>query len=187
MVLSNRSWCMILTMVGNFDHLHHTLRLISGVLGMKSVAYLGYLCCRDEEWFARGQYSIKSRSYGRRKCSGEREEMDSRLEHLWSFYLSSLFRLSWVEVWVLSPFSFSFFLCFFGYFFKEDDPYSMRLELLEGSIFLDRPFEMDRLIGEIFGFAVRGIVWQRWISIPGIGNWHARQALGRTCKPKGKS
>jgi len=46
----------------------------------------------------------------------------------------------------------------------------MRLELLEGSIFLDRPFEMDRLIVEIFGFVVRGIVWRRWISIPGVGN-----------------
>ena len=70
----------------------------------------------------------------------------------------------------MSPFSFSFFLCFFVYFFKEDDPYSMRLELLEGSIFLDRPFEMDRLIVEIFGFVVRGIVWRRWISIPRVGN-----------------
>ena len=40
--------------------------------------------------------------------------------------------------------------------------------------FLDRPFGMDRLTVEIFGFVVRGIVWRRWISIPGVGNWHAR-------------
>ena len=36
------------------------------------------------------------------KCSGEREEMDSHLENIWSFYLSTLFQLFWVEVWVLS-------------------------------------------------------------------------------------
>ena len=54
---------MILTMVGQFDHLLPTLRLICGVLGSESVAYLGYLCCRAEEWFARGWYSIKPRSY----------------------------------------------------------------------------------------------------------------------------
>ena len=46
------------------------------------------------------------------KCTGEREEMDSRLEHLWSFYLSSLFQLSWMEVWV-----FSFFYCSCSSFF----------------------------------------------------------------------
>ena len=41
MVLSSRSRCMILTMVGNFDHLLPTLRLICGVSGKKSVAYHG--------------------------------------------------------------------------------------------------------------------------------------------------
>ena len=56
---------LILTMVGNFDHLLSTLRLICGVLGRKSVAYLGYLCCRAKEWFIRGMYSIKFWSYGR--------------------------------------------------------------------------------------------------------------------------
>ena len=39
---------------------------------------------------------------------------------------------------------------------------------------MDRPFEMDRFPVEILGFVVRGIVWRRWISIPGVGNWHAR-------------
>ena len=66
-----------------------------------------------------------------------------------------------------------FFIAFtpVSFFFKkEDDPYSMRIELLEGSIALDRPFEMDMLIVEILGFVVRGIVWRRWISIPGVGN-----------------
>ena len=150
MVLSNRSRCKILTMVGNFDHLHPTLRLISRVLGMKSVAYLGYLCCRAEEWFARGRYSIKSRSYRRWKCSGEREEMDSRLEHLWSFYLSSLFRLSWVEVWVLSPFSFSFFASLPIVFLKGRWPILHEDKVVGREHFLDRPFEMDRLTVEIF-------------------------------------
>ena len=41
-------------MVKKFDHLLPTLRLICGVLGRRRVAYLGYLCCRAEEWFARG-------------------------------------------------------------------------------------------------------------------------------------
>ena len=69
-----------------------------------------------------------------------------------------------MEVWVfsLSVFFIAPAPIFFG---KEDDPYSMRIELLEGSIALDRPFEMDMLIVEILGFVVRGIVWRRWISI----------------------
>ena len=148
MVLSNRSWCMILTMVGNFDHLHHTLRLISRVLGMKSVAYLGYLCCRDEEWFARGQYSIKSRSYGRRKCSGEREEMDSHLENFWSFYLSPLISILLSAGMGLVTLLF-FFIASTPVFFKEDDPHSIRIELLEGSIaWIDH----SRWIGSLWRF-----------------------------------
>ena len=62
---------MILTMVGNFDQLLHTLRLIYGVLGRKSAAYLGYSCCRAEEWFARGRYLIKFRSYGITNVQGK--------------------------------------------------------------------------------------------------------------------
>ena len=167
MVLSNRSRCMILTMVGNFDHLLPTLRLICGVLGMKSVANPGYLCCRVEKWFTRGRYSIKSRSYGRWNCSGEREEMDSRLEHLWPFYLRSLFRLSWVEVWFFSLF-------FLLKFFLRRWPILHNDRAIGREHNLNRPFEMDRLTVEILGFVVRGIVWWRWISILGVSNWHAR-------------
>ena len=156
MVLSNRSRCMILTMVGNFDHLHPTLRLISGVLGMKSVAYLGYLCCQAEEWFARGRYSIKSRSYGRWKCSGEREEMDSHLENFWSFYLSPLFLLFWVEVRVFSlSLSLSFLIASAPVFFKEDDPHSIMIEFLEESIaWIDH----SRWIGSL---------WRYWVLLWG--------------------
>ena len=32
-------------------------------MGRKSVTYLDYLCCQAEEWFARGRYLIKFRSY----------------------------------------------------------------------------------------------------------------------------
>jgi hypothetical protein len=65
LVLSNRTRCIVLTMVWIFYHLVPTLRLICGVMGRKSVEHLGYLYCRTEEWFAWGCYSIKSRSYGR--------------------------------------------------------------------------------------------------------------------------
>jgi len=103
------------------------------------------------------------------KCSGEREEMDSHLENFWSFYLSSLFQLFWVEAWVLSL------------FFIASAPIFLRRwpTLHNDRVFgrehcLDRPFEVDRLTVEILGFVVRGIVWRRWISIPGVGNWYVR-------------
>ena len=46
------------------DQLLPNLRLISGVMGRKSVTYLDYLYCWAEEWFARGGYLIKFQSYG---------------------------------------------------------------------------------------------------------------------------
>ena len=103
--------------------------------------------------------------------ASEREEMDSRLEHLWSFYLSSLFELSWVEVWVLSL---SLSLASVFLFILRRWPILHEDWVIGRKHFLDRPFEMDRLTVEIFGFVVRGIVWRRWISILGVGNWYAR-------------
>ena len=46
------------------DQLLPNLRLISGVMGRKSVTYLDCLRCRAEELFARGRYLIKFWSYG---------------------------------------------------------------------------------------------------------------------------
>ena len=46
MVLPNHSRCMILTMVGNFDHLLPTLRQICGLLGRKSLPWLPMLPSR---------------------------------------------------------------------------------------------------------------------------------------------
>ena len=64
------------------------------------------------------------------KCSGEREEMDSHLEHLWSFYFELLIStLLSGGMGLVSFFSLHQLL-----FFKEDDPHSMSIELLEGSI-----------------------------------------------------
>jgi hypothetical protein len=46
-------------MVGDFDHLLPTSKAdMWSFMGRKSVAYLGYLCCQAEEWFARGWYPI---------------------------------------------------------------------------------------------------------------------------------
>ena len=81
------------------------------------------------------------------KCSGEREEMDSHLENFWSFYLSPLFELFLVEVWVLSFFS----LLQLQFFFKVDDPHSIMIEFLEGSIaWIDH----SRWIGSLWRFWV---------------------------------
>jgi len=67
------------------------------------------------------------------------------------------------------------------FFFIASSPFFLRRWpiLHEDRVFgrkhcLDRPFEMDRLTVEILGFVVRGIVWRRWISRPGVGNWYAR-------------
>ena len=46
MVLSSHLRCMVLTMVGQFDHLLPTLRLICGVLGRKSIPWLPVLPSR---------------------------------------------------------------------------------------------------------------------------------------------
>ena len=86
------------------------------------------------------------------KYSGEREEMDSHLENFWSFYLSSLFFFNSLErrygscllfLFLSSGASLSIFL--------EDDPYSMRIELLEGSVAC---IDHSRWIGSLWRFLV---------------------------------
>ena len=87
------------------------------------------------------------------KCSGEREEMDSHLENFWSFYLSSLYcKLFCMEVYgSLSPFLFLSFMASSLVFFREDDPYSIMVEFLEGSIaWIDH----SRWIGSLWRFCV---------------------------------
>ena len=71
----------------------------------------------------------------------------------------------------LAPFLFlSFFACLSSFVFRENDPYSMRIKLLEWSIsWIDHL----RWIGSLWRFlvfVVKGIVWRRWVSIPGVGN-----------------
>ena len=122
MVLSSHSRCMILTMVRNFNHLLPTLRLICGVLGRRSVAYLGYLCCQAEEWFARGCTRSNPDLMEDKMFRGERGNgltLRKHLVFLFELLISTLLSGGMGLV--------SFFL-------KEDDPYSMRIELLEGSI-----------------------------------------------------
>ena len=50
------------------------------------------------------------------------------------FELLILQTLLYGGVWVFVSFSFSFFHGFFSSFFREDDPYSIMVEFLEGSI-----------------------------------------------------
>ena len=161
MVLSSRSRCMVLTMVGQFDHLLPTLRLICGVLGRKSIPWLPVLPSRRvvRKRLVLDQIPILWKV----KCSRERDKMDSHLENIWSFYLSSLFQLSWVEVWVLSPFFFFIylflsFIATLSRFFLRRWPILHEDRVIGWEHCLDRPFEMDRLTVEILGFVVRGIV-----------------------------
>ena len=67
------------------------LRLISGVLGRKSVTYLDYLCCRAEEWFARGTYLVKFRSYGITNVQGRGRNGLTLLETFVGHFIELLF------------------------------------------------------------------------------------------------
>ena len=106
--LSSR--CMFLTMVRQFDHLLPTLRLICGVLGRESVAYLGYLFCRAKEWFARGGTWSNSDLIESQMFRGE-GEMDSHFwKHFWVILLNLLFELFLLRI--MGTFFFFFFLFF---------------------------------------------------------------------------
>ena len=92
MVLTSRPRCMILTMVGNFDHLLPTLRLICGVLGRKIIPWLPVLPSQRvvRQRLVLDQIPILWKV----KCSGDWEEMDSHLENIsglfiWAPYFNS--------------------------------------------------------------------------------------------------
>ena len=74
---------MILTMVGNFDHLLPTLRLICGVLGRKSIPWLPVLPSRRvvRKRLVLDQIPILWKV----KFLAEREEMDLHIENFLSF------------------------------------------------------------------------------------------------------
>ena len=149
MVLSIRSWCIILTMVGNFDHLLPTLRLICGVLGKKSIPWLSVLLSRRvvRRRLVLEQIPILWKV----KCSGEREEMDSHLENfglfIWAPYFNSL---EWRYGSCLS----FFFIASAPVFFRRW-PTLHEFRVTGREHCLDRPFEMDRFTVEILDFVVR--------------------------------
>ena len=78
------------------------------------------------------------------KCSGEREEMDSHVENLWSFepLISTLLSGDMGLV-------FFFFIASALVFFKEDDPHSIMIEFSKGSTaWIDH----SRWIGSLWRF-----------------------------------
>ena len=129
MVLSSCSRCMILTMVRNFDHLLPILRLICGVLGRKIIPWLPVLPSQRvvRQRLVLDQIPILWKV----KYSGEREEMDSHLENIWSFFIWAPY-LNSLEWRYGSCLSF-FLISSAPFFLKEDDPYSIMIEFLEGS------------------------------------------------------
>jgi len=164
MVLSSHLRCMVLTMVGQFDHLLPTLRLICGVLGRKSIPWLPVLTSRRavHKRLVLDQIQILWKV----KCSGEGGN-GLTLREFWSFepLISTL---------LSGGMDLVFFFHYFCSVFLRRWPTLHNDRVFGREHCLDRPFEMDRFTVEILGFVVRGIVWRRWISIPGVGNWQAR-------------
>ena len=74
---------MVLTMIGQFDHLLPTLGLICGVFGRKSIPWLPVLLSRRvvRKRLVLDQIPILWKV----KCLGEREEIDSHLENFGLF------------------------------------------------------------------------------------------------------
>ena len=89
------------------DQLLPNLRLISGAMGRKSVTYLVYLCCRAEEWFARGRYLIKFRSYGVTNVQGRGRNGLTLWKYFWVILLNSSFALFLLRIMSTSSFFFS--------------------------------------------------------------------------------
>ena len=79
-------------MVGNFDHILPTLRLISRVLGRKSIPWLPVLPSRRvvRKRLVLDQIPILWKV----KCSGEREEMDSHLENFFGLFILAPYFIS---------------------------------------------------------------------------------------------
>ena len=100
------------------------LRLISGVFGRKSVTYLDYLYCRAEEWFARGRYLIKFRSYGVTNVQGRGRNELTLLEIFLGHFIELIFWIIFAKdhghfffLFLSLFFSSSFFSFFLSLFF----------------------------------------------------------------------
>ena len=134
------------------DHLLPNLRLISGVMGRKSMTYLVYLCCRAEEWFARGRYLIKFRSYGVTNVRGRGRNGLTRLEIFVGHFIELLF-------WTI--FSKDHWHFFSLLFFKKITPCpSMNLVFSEGDFEeILTLFEVDRHTVEILSWSCGEIDW----------------------------
>ena len=132
----------------NLDHLLPNLRLISGVMGRKSMTYLDYLFCRAEERFARGRYLIKFRSYGITNVQGRGRNGLTLLETFVGHFIELLF---WT---IFSKDHGCFFSLFFFFFLKKITHVLHEFSIFRGSNCRDFPdpfFEMDRHIVEILG------------------------------------
>ena len=113
------------------DQLLPILRLISGVLGRKSVTYLDYLYCRAKEWFASGRYLIKFRSYGITNVQGRGKNGLTLWKYFWVILLNSSFALILLRIISTSSLFFkddnlmSFLIlgCFRGSFLKKFWPF----------------------------------------------------------------
>jgi len=87
-------------------------------MGRKSMTYLDYLCCRAEEWFARGRYLIKFRSYGITNVQGRGRNGLTLLEMFLGHFIELLF---WT---IFAKDHGYFFFLSFSLFFKEDNSMS---------------------------------------------------------------
>ena len=136
------------------DHLLPNLRLISRVMGRKSMTYLDYLCCRAEEFFTRARYLIKFRSYGITNVQGRGRNGLTLLETFVGHFIELLF-------WTI--FSKDHWHFFSLLFFKKITPMSfLNLVFSEGAFeefFI--LFEVDRHTVEILGWSCGGTVWEK--------------------------
>jgi len=82
------------------------------------MTYLDYLCCRAEEWFARGRYLIKFRSYGITNVQGRGRNGLTLLEMFLGHFIELLF---WT---IFAKDHGYFFFLSFSLFFKEDNSMS---------------------------------------------------------------
>jgi hypothetical protein len=109
----SRSRCIVLTMIGNWPSSSCFQGWYVEFIGRKSIAYLGYLCCRAKDWFTRDWYLIKSWSYGRYDVHGRGREWTHTWEILVFLFSSLDSQKLWRDMGLIS------FLLFF-----KDDLYS---------------------------------------------------------------
>ena len=129
------------------------------------MTYLDYLCCRAKEWFARGRYLIKFRSYGITNVQGRGRNELTLLETFSGYFIELLFWTTFAEDHGH----------FFSSFFKEDSPRPFWYEYFQREIFKNLTlFGVNRHAVEILGWSCGGIVWRKWMTTPGIGDCHTR-------------